>query len=82
MQETGLYCPCLVLGHDTTDCIVTLQGWAGMGAQGIGHNMARARPRHGRAWATIRCTVRAIRPAAHVRAAWLGVSVVIQSFVS
>ena len=20
------YCPCLVLGHDTTDCIVTQQG--------------------------------------------------------
>ena len=41
---------------------------AGMGAQGIGHDTARARPQYGRACTTIRRVVRAIRPAARARA--------------
>ena len=36
----------------------------GMGAQGMGHDMARARPRHGLACTTIWRAVRAIRPSA------------------
>ena len=37
---------------------------AGMGAQGMGHDMARSRPQHSLACATIRCAARAIQPSA------------------
>ena len=50
----------------------------GIGAQRMGHDTARGRPRHGRGCATIRSAVRTIRPSARVRVAWLTECVAIQ----
>ena len=58
------YCPVSQFESRYNICIVTQGNTTGIGAQGIGHDTARARPRHGQACATIRRAVRAIRPAA------------------
>ena len=51
-----------------------------MGAQGMGHDTAKARPRHGRACLTMRCAVLLIWPSACAGVAWLAECVAIQRF--
>ena len=49
------YCPFLVLGHDTADCIVTQQGWA----SAKGRDTTEQGAQQG---AATRCSGSAIRP--------------------